>query len=125
MRRSQHTDDEIAFLLKEAESGIAITAICASAGVSLGTFYRWRRRLGGLPPKAVSRLRHIEEENGRLRAELARLTQDGTRASAEAAAAKTAPSLRALIATDRPAASPRHRGGDVSVGRFAFVRTTH
>lgn len=120
MRRSQHTDDEIAFLLREAENGIAITAICASAGVSLGTFYRWRRRLGGLPPKAVSRLRHIEEENGRLRAELARLAR-------KTPVSQTKPpsqGMRDLAAARSPQAS-RHRGGDVAMGRFAFVRTTH
>ncbi|QEE41192.1 hypothetical protein FV241_28040 [Methylobacterium sp. WL2] len=52
MRRSLHTDREIAFLLDEAARGIPIADICASAHVSLGTFYRWRRRLGGLglPP---------------------------------------------------------------------------
>ena len=120
MRRSLHTDDEIAFLLREAENGIAITAICASAGVSLGTFYRWRRRLGGLPPKAVSRLRHIEEENGRLRAELARLA----RRTSVPAPKPTSPSMRDQAAVNPPQAA-RHRGGDVAVGRFAFVRTTH
>ncbi|GJD96345.1 transposase [Methylobacterium iners] len=124
MRRSRHTDDEIAFLLKEAEQGIAVAAICASANVSLGTFYRWRRRLGGLPPAAVARLRQIEEENGRLRAEVAKLTQ-GTRRRLDAEVGER----RAVppASWNSMERQPRlvHRGGDVAVGRFAFVRTTH
>ncbi len=75
MRRSLHTDEEIAFLLDEAARGIPIAAICASALVSLGTFYRWRRRLGGLKPAGVARLDQVERENAGLRAEVLRLGQ--------------------------------------------------
>jgi putative transposase len=73
MRRSRHTDQEIAFLLREAEHGTAIAAICAAARVSVGTFYRWRRRLGGLQPAGVARLGEAERENARLRAEVSAL----------------------------------------------------
>lgn len=122
MRRSQHTDDEMAFLLREAEQGIPVATICASAKISIGTFYRWRRRLGGLPPVAVTRLRQIEEENSRLRAELTRLAHAGRgRPETEAARRRAIPANRDAM-TRQP--SPVHRGSDVAVGRFAFVRTT-
>lgn len=122
MRRSHHTDQEIAFLLKEAADGIAIASICAAAHVSVGTFYRWRRRLGGLPPAGVVRLGRIERENASLRAEILSLRQ----------------ALRAVPATvgglearrqnsgSDPRQPPcvRHRGG-ASVGRYASVRTAN
>ncbi|WP_420604615.1 transposase [Methylobacterium sp.] len=73
MRRCRHTDQEVAFLLREAENGTPISAICETAHISVGTFYRWRRRLGGLPPAGVAHLGQIERENAALRAELARL----------------------------------------------------
>ena len=73
MSRSLHTDEEIALLLDEAAGGVPIVAICASAGISLGTFYRWRRRLGGLKPAGVARLDRVEQENVALRAEVQRL----------------------------------------------------
>ncbi len=38
MRRSRHTDQEVAFLLKEAAEGAAIAEICSAAHVSIGTF---------------------------------------------------------------------------------------
>ena len=69
MRRCRHTDQEVAFLLREAENGTPISAICETAHISVGTFYRWRRRLGGLPPAGVAHLGQIERENAALRAE--------------------------------------------------------
>ena len=113
MRRSLHTDEEIAFLLGEAERGIPIAEICASAHVSLGTFYRWRRRLGGLKPAGVARLERAERENAALRAEVQRLRA--------ALAARSVPSDRA----SPPRPGPRHRGAEACVGRFAFVRTAN
>ena len=123
MRRSRHTDDEIAFLLKEAEQGIAVEAICASAHVSIGTFYRWRRRLGGLAPAAIVRLRHIEAENGRLRAEIAKLAAMGRGRVDPAVVRHKSLQSGPIDPVERlPAVS--HRSSDIAVGRFAFVRTT-
>lgn len=113
MRRSLHTDEEIAFLLGEAERGISIAEICASAHVSLGTFYRWRRRLGGLKPAGVARLDRTEQENAALRAEVQRLRA--------ALAARSSPADR----TSSPRPGPRHRGAEACIGRFAFVRTAN
>ena len=113
MRRSLHTDEEIAFLLGEAERGIPIAEICASAHVSLGTFYRWRRRLGGLKPAGVARLDRVEQENATLRAEVQRLRA--------ALAARSVPADR--TPPTRP--GPHHRGAEACVGRFAFVQTAN
>ncbi|MFN4924096.1 transposase, partial [Bradyrhizobium sp.] len=67
MRRCQHTAHEILVLLGEAESGVPIAEICSTAGVSLRTFYRWRRRYGGLSSPALRLLKELEIENQRLR----------------------------------------------------------
>ncbi|MDB5647580.1 transposase [Methylobacterium sp.] len=123
MRRSRHTDQEIAFLLREAEHGTAIAAICAAARVSVGTFYRWRRRLGGLQPAGVARLGEAERENARLRAEVSALRH------ALLVHAPTAPRLTSPARADSPAPTPaapiRFRGGHASVGRYASVRTAN
>lgn len=74
MRRSQHTDEEIAVLLDEAERGVSIDEICRTAHVSLRTFYRWKSRLGALPPPAIRRLKELEQENRELRRMLLRFT---------------------------------------------------
>jgi putative transposase len=75
MRRSQHTEHEILSLLEEAEAGISIAEICSTARISLRTFYRWRKRYGGLTSPALHHMRELEIENQRLRALLGKLSE--------------------------------------------------
>ncbi|MGB8401289.1 transposase [Bradyrhizobium sp.] len=67
MRRSRFTDSEILHLLYEASTGVSVAEICRTAGVSLRTFYRWRRRFGGLNAPAVMQMKELAAENTRLR----------------------------------------------------------
>lgn len=122
MRRSRHTDQEVAFLLQEAANGIAIAEICSAAHVSIGTFYRWRRRLGGLPPGGVERLGRFERENAALRDEVLRL-----RSALRAASTHASDIRRATAAKPdgRITAPVKNRGGAASIGRYAFVRAAN
>ena len=45
-------------------------------GVSLVTYYRWRREFGGLKSDQVRRMKDLETENARLRKAIADLTLD-------------------------------------------------
>jgi putative transposase len=45
-------------------------------GVSEATYFRWKQKYAGLMPSEVRRLRHLEEENTRLRKLVADLTLD-------------------------------------------------
>jgi putative transposase len=121
MRRSRHTDQEIAFLLREAANGTAIAAICTAAHVSVGTFYRWRRRFGGLSPAGVTRLGDIERENARLRSEVISLRQ-ALLASASAGRERGSPP-RATPMPGSAGPATGFRGGHASVGRYAGLRT--
>ncbi len=76
MKRSQFTDQQIAFALRQAEGGTAVPEVCRKMGVSEPTFYRWKQKYGGLMPSEVQRLRHLEEENARLRRLVADLSLD-------------------------------------------------
>jgi putative transposase len=67
MRRSQFTENEILHLLYEASAGVSVAEICCTAGVSVRTFYRWRRRLGGLNLPALMQMKELAAENARLR----------------------------------------------------------
>src|SRR3954447_6655459 len=67
MRRSRFTENEILHLLYEASAGVSVAEICSTAGVSLRTFYRWRRRFGGLNVPAVMQMKDLAAENLRLR----------------------------------------------------------
>jgi len=67
MRRSQFTDSEILQLLGEASAGVPVVEICRTSGVTRRTFYRWRRRLGGLDVPAARQMKELATENLRLR----------------------------------------------------------
>lgn len=67
MKKSQFTEQQIAFALQQAETGTAVGEVCRKMGISEQTYYRWKKRYGGLMPSEVRRLKQLEEENGRLR----------------------------------------------------------
>jgi putative transposase len=76
MKRSQYTDQQVAFALQQAEAGTPVPEVCRKMGVSEATYYRWKQKYGGLLPSEVRRLRSLEEENARLRKLVADLTLD-------------------------------------------------
>ena len=39
MRKSKFTESQIAFILRQADEGTAITEVCRKAGISEATFY--------------------------------------------------------------------------------------
>jgi putative transposase len=48
VKKSRLTDEQIAFALKQAETGTRIDEICRKMGISDATFYKWRQKYGGL-----------------------------------------------------------------------------
>lgn len=76
MKRSKFTDQQIAFALHQAEAGTSVGDVCRKMGISEQTFYRWKKKFGGLMPSEVRKLRQLEEENGRLRRLVADLSLD-------------------------------------------------
>ena len=76
MRRSKFTEEQIAFALRQVESGTAVADICRQLGVSEATFYIWRRKYAHLGVSELRRLRLLEEENNRLKRLVADLTLD-------------------------------------------------
>lgn len=76
MRKSKFTESQIAFILRQADEGTAITEVCRKAGISEATFYNWRAKYGGLTPSEMKRLRQLEEENGKLKKLVADLSLD-------------------------------------------------
>ena len=76
MKRSKFSDQQIAFVLRQAEEGTAVTEVFRKAGVSEATFYKWRKKFGGLMPSEMKRLKQLEEENGKLKKIVADLSLD-------------------------------------------------
>jgi putative transposase len=76
MRKSRFSEQQIAFILRQAEEGTTVDEVCRKAGISVQTYYRWRSKYGGLMPSEMKRLKQLEEENGRLRKLVADLSLD-------------------------------------------------
>ncbi len=76
MKRSNFTEAQIAFILRQAEEGTRVEEVCRKAGISQATFYNWKKKYGGLMPSEMKRLKQLEEENGRLKRIVADLSLD-------------------------------------------------
>ena len=48
MKKSQFTDQQIAFAVQQAEAGVAVEEVCRKLGISQQTFYRWKKKFAGL-----------------------------------------------------------------------------
>jgi len=76
MKKSRYTDEQIAFALRQAETGTPVSEVIRKMGISDATFYNWKKRYGGLGPSEVRRLKQLEEENRRLKQVVADLSLD-------------------------------------------------
>ena len=76
MKGSKFTEQQIAFILRQSDEGTSVEEVCRKAGVSIQTYYRWRKKYGGLMPSEMKRLRQLEEEDQRLKRLVANLSLD-------------------------------------------------
>jgi putative transposase len=76
MARKRHTEEQIIAVLKEAEAGMRTPDVCRKHGISDATFYKWKNKFGGMDVSEARRLRHLEDENRRLKHMVADLSLD-------------------------------------------------
>jgi len=74
--KKRYTEQQIAFALRQSETGTPISEITRKMGISEVTFYRWRKQYSGLQSQEIRRLKHLEDENSRLKKIVADLTLD-------------------------------------------------
>ena len=76
MKRKRFSEEQIAFALRQADSGTTIDEICRKMGVSEPTFYRWKKVYAGMGVTEIRRLKQLEDENAKLKRVVADLTLD-------------------------------------------------
>ncbi|CNH61227.1 transposase [Yersinia thracica] len=76
MKKSRYTEEQIAFALKQAETGTRVEEVCRKMGISEATFYNWKKKFGGMGVTELRRLRQLEDENQRLKRLVADLSLD-------------------------------------------------
>lgn len=76
MKKSKFTEEQIAYALRQVESGTPVLDVCRKLGITEQTFYRWKKKFAGMGVAELRRLRQLEDENRRLKSLVADLTLD-------------------------------------------------
>ena len=76
MKRSKFSDEQILAIVKEGEAGRKVADLCRAHGITEQTYYRWKSKYGGLELSEMQRLKHLEDENRRLKQIVAEQTLD-------------------------------------------------
>ena len=80
MARKRYKAEQIVVMLREVEiqvaKGLDIQQVCRNLGISEQTYYRWRKKYGGMKLDQAKRLKELEQENSRLKKLVADLSLD-------------------------------------------------
>jgi len=67
LKQSRFTETQIVAILHEADAGVPVTEVCRKNGVTGNTFYRWKKKYGGMGVPELKRMKELESENSRLK----------------------------------------------------------
>ena len=71
MKQKRHTTEEIIRILREADQSKDLETVCRKHNVSAASFYRWKKKFGGMELKDARKHRQLEKENADLKQMLA------------------------------------------------------
>lgn len=80
--KKKHSPEQIVKLLRDIEieqgKGASQDDACRKIGITLQTYFRWRKEFGGLQIDQARRLKELENENNRLKKLVADLALDNS-----------------------------------------------
>ena len=74
MKKSRFSEAQIVAILQQQQSGQTVPHIVREHGISEATFYAWKTKYAGLQVSELTRLKHLEAENQRLKQRYAELS---------------------------------------------------
>jgi putative transposase len=76
VKQKQFSLQQITTVLRQAETGPPVTEKSRQLGISEQSFYRWKKRYGGLQPSEAHELEQLRDENTKLKGPVAALSLD-------------------------------------------------
>ena len=76
MKGKRYSQEQKIYALKQVEAGAEIVAVCRQLGISVATFYEWKKTLGNLGVSELNELQDLRDENQRQKRLVADLTLD-------------------------------------------------
>ena len=76
MKKKRYSTEQIVSALKQAEMGMPVADLIRQMGITEQTYYRWKKKYGGLESDQVRELKQVLEENTRLKKLVAELSLD-------------------------------------------------
>jgi len=76
VKKKRYSTEQIVAALKQAEMGMAVADLVRQLGISEMTYYRWKKKYGGLESDQVRELKQVLDENARLKKLVAELSLD-------------------------------------------------
>jgi len=74
MKRKRFTEQQIVRILKEHKAGVPVRDLIRQHGVSEQSFYRWKKKYGGMEEVQVKELKALREENRQLKEMVAEIS---------------------------------------------------
>ncbi len=78
MKKSHYTEEQIAFALRQVESGTPVAEVIHKMGITESKFYSRKKQFAGMGVAEIRLLKLLEDENARLKRPVADLTLDKT-----------------------------------------------
>ena len=76
MTKSRHTEAQMIKALKQMEAGCTAEDVAREYGISKHTIYAWKAKYGGMDVSEAEEVKHLRDENSRLKKLVAELSLD-------------------------------------------------